>query len=83
MFPNPIKLFWSWLVYRYARLKGFRTLANEGEQVTREAKCLRCPFYEDGICTQCGCLMVAKIPLAQERCPVGIWKRIWEKNAAV
>lgn len=83
MFPNPFKLLWSWLVYRYARLNGFRTLATEHEQVTREWECIRCPFYQDGICGRCGCLTIAKIPLAQEKCPEGNWKRIWEKNAAV
>jgi hypothetical protein len=42
--------------------------------------CSSCPFYENGKCAECGCIMSLKASLIKAKCPRGHWKeKIVEK----
>lgn len=79
MFPNPFKLIGAWLRHAFAKARGFETLAPSCVQQARFDKCSNCPLVsEDGFqCTVCSCLVLAKVSLAQEKCPVGKWSAVW------
>lgn len=64
----------------WASLRGYKTLVSPELQKVRYRRCKRCICYQEGICTQCGCLIEAKILLATEKCPLGKWRRVWVKN---
>lgn len=79
MFPNPFRLFVAWIRHAYAEARGFETIAPSVVQQIRNRTCARCPHSsEDGFqCTKCNCLVLAKVSLAQEKCPVGKWSSVW------
>lgn len=81
-FPNPFRLFWSWVVHTVARARGYEIHADTVTQDLRQHECNRCPFQSaDGWqCNKCGCLLIAKISLALEKCPDKRWGRIWRKR---
>jgi len=82
MFPNPVKLLWSWIVNRYAHVRGFRVITTTAEAEERLAECRACEEYNDGICSACSCLTMAKVILTTEQCPKRKWARIWSKYAS-
>lgn len=45
-------------------------LASDFVQDVRKARCRRCPFYADGQCLKCTCVVELKVMLANERCPL-------------
>tara|TARA_Y100000593_G_scaffold43386_2_gene83001 strand:- start:4823 stop:5980 length:1158 start_codon:yes stop_codon:yes gene_type:complete len=48
-------------------------LAPRKESRRRQAICDGCEFYKNRRCTQCGCVMPAKVRLAHSFCPIGKW----------
>lgn len=62
---------------RWAKLRGYEVLASPAAQERRNSMCASCDFFKDGLCSECGCLTVAKTMLATEKCPVGRWGRVW------
>ena len=80
MFPNPFKLLVSWVLHATADRFGWATTAPRSVMEQREAYCFLCPFYDDGICMKCGCLAFAKQSLALEKCPRGLWDRVFIKK---
>ena len=57
-----------------------KPLVNEAQAAARLAFCVICPNFDAGTlggrCLHCGCLTFAKLRLASERCPLGIWGEI-------
>lgn len=57
-----------------------KPLVNEAQAAARLAFCVICPNFDEGVlggrCLHCGCLTFAKLRLASERCPLGIWGEI-------
>lgn len=43
------------------------------EAAARLAVCTPCPQYNLGRCNVCGCFLVAKVVLKEEKCPIGKW----------
>lgn len=82
VFPNPFTLFASWIVHRWAVFRGFETLAPAEIQIVRQNHCDTCIHVSEGgwMCNLCGCLLVAKRSLAQEKCPIKKWTRVWIKK---
>lgn len=56
-----------------AKVKGESVLLDEESVEKRLATCRACPFYDDGQCRVCTCLVELKAQLATERCPKGKW----------
>jgi hypothetical protein len=46
---------------------------SEERQQARMEICLGCPFYDAGVCIQCGCLLSIKTTIVETTCPVGNW----------
>lgn len=42
----------------------------------RKAICLKCPSFDFGKCTSCGCFLYAKASLVSEKCPLGKWDKV-------
>lgn len=40
----------------------------------RLSTCKQCPFYQNGFCTDCGCLLIAKTKVMEEHCPQNNWE---------
>ena len=37
--------------------------------------CVQCDKFNDlGLCTECGCVMAAKVKIETSSCPLGKWK---------
>ena len=57
-----------------------KPLVNEAQAAARLAFCVICTNFDEGVlggrCLHCGCLTFAKLRLASERCPLGIWGEI-------
>ncbi len=77
MFPNPFRLLVAWIRHEYARVRGFQVIAPGCVQDLRHRECQSCEFFDGFMCTKCSCLVEAKISLAQEKCPIGKWCRVW------
>ena len=83
MIPRAI---WAAILVAWARGRGYRMLANPDEENNRWVHCLTCPHRIPGPeiigdqCGKCGCLLVAKVLLTTERCPIKKWNRIWTKG---
>lgn len=75
--------FKAWLVTKYAKARGFKVLASPKTEAVRFFHCKMCPFFKDGSCTVCGCLIEAKIMLNTEKCPKNFWSRVWERAVTV
>lgn len=75
--------FMAWARNRYARLRGYDTIANSDEQLARNVSCASCPEYEYGSCRICKCITLAKTMLTTEQCPKKRWLRIWRKKVTV
>jgi len=56
-----------------ARFKGESVLLDADTVKKRLEACRACPFYSDGQCQVCTCLVELKAQLATERCPKGKW----------
>lgn len=41
--------------------------------IARVDMCHNCPFYKNGGCTLCGCMVSVKARIKEFRCPVGKW----------
>ena len=54
-------------------------IATDEDIEARNDICLECSFYDatEGQCRACTCLVVIKVMLNSECCPVGKWKRIY------
>lgn len=75
--------FWSWIVYTYAKVRGYERMARVGEQQRRMKICVNCDFFAEGECHLCGCLCQAKVMLTTEKCPAKKWPRIWRKRVTI
>ena len=57
-------------------------VATELQVQTRKSICMGCQFWDaqalkgSGRCRKCGCSTWAKIRLATESCPIGLWKSV-------
>jgi hypothetical protein len=65
---------------KLAKWRGYETIAPAAVQAFRNRTCDRCQYNEEGVCHRCSCLIMAKTMLAQERCPIGLWSRVWIKR---
>lgn len=59
-------------------LKAFKVslsfLADQKIQKERIKTCYGCQEYKHGVCVKCGCIMLVKTRLADEKCPLGKWR---------
>jgi len=53
---------------------------NKLTQLERFTHCISCEFFNGGICSKCGCIMLIKVRLPDSECPIGKWKK---ENAEV
>ncbi len=78
-------IFWNffkaWVRYTVARAFGYEVMATPVVTWHRTRRCERCPFYLDGMCSKCGCLVVSKVLLNTEHCPDGRWTSLWIKKS--
>jgi len=81
MIRMAVHFVWSMLRHQWARLMGYSVFAPVASQAYRNRQCGRCAFNEDGQCTQCKCLILAKTMMALEECPIGLWHRVWIAKA--
>lgn len=72
--------FTAWVRVQWAQSRGYRTIAPGPVQDRREALCATCDFFNEGVCSACGCLVLSKTMLATEKCPKGRWNRVWIKR---
>lgn len=75
--------FMSWLVSKWAKLRGFETLTSLDELDDRFRTCATCEFFENGFCNVCKCLVMSKIMLTTEECPKKKWQRVWRKRVTI
>lgn len=66
--------------HQWAKWMGYEVLASPGVQKWRDRKCDVCPFNEEGQCMKCKCLVLSKIVMALERCPIGQWSPVWYRR---
>lgn len=67
----------SMIRHQLAKLCGYMVIAPTGVQDWRNRKCERCEFNDEGQCTKCKCLILAKCMMALERCPIRKWNPVW------
>ena len=48
---------------------------------SRWAACLACDAHDCGRCTECGCFTGAKVRVASESCPRGVWAAVTVEGA--
>lgn len=46
----------------------------------RQAACTACEHFDFGICRDCGCVLWAKVRIASEDCPRGLWPTVEGKQ---
>lgn len=46
----------------------------------RQAACTACEHFDFGICSDCGCVLWAKVRIASEDCPRGLWPTVEGKQ---
>lgn len=68
------------LRHYYAKLFGYKVLASPLVQYDRLGHCIKCPYYDEGTCNKCGCLVISKSMLNTEQCPIKTWRRVWVKR---
>jgi len=68
------------LRFQWAKWRGYETIAPVGVQEYRNTQCEKCAYDQGGQCALCDCLVLAKTMMAQEKCPVGRWSRVWIKR---
>lgn len=75
-----LNFFKAWLVVQWATWRHYEILSRPSVQESRFQSCVTCPFFDDGQCTVCKCLVEAKVMLNTEKCPRGRWGRRWIKR---
>lgn len=65
---------------QWAKWRGYEVIATAAVQDTRDVRCTVCSFFKDGECTKCGCMVMAKIMLNTEKCPINRWGRVWVRK---
>jgi hypothetical protein len=68
--------------HQWAKWRGYEVLAPFGVQKWRNRKCDVCPFNEEGQCAKCKCLVLSKVVMALEHCPVRQWNAVWIRRRA-
>lgn len=76
-----LNFFAAWARNKWWKLKGWEPLTPVHWLHTRNARCEICVLNQDGVCSACGCLVMAKTLLASEKCPKGFWSRIRIKKS--
>ncbi len=76
-FPNPLALLASWFRHKVADARGYVTIAPGAVQAGRNGHCELCIHSDGFACDVCNCLIIAKVSLAQEKCPIGKWDRVY------
>ena len=79
--PNPIAALMAAAIVIYARLLGYKILADKSERAWRRVGCDGCTYSDGFQCEKCTCIIEAKIALNTESCPMGYWDRVWEKRS--
>jgi hypothetical protein len=67
------------VIATYAKLAGYRLLAEDDVVEARQALCDPCPFRDEDRCSVCTCDIEAKTRLNTEKCPKRKWSRVWTK----
>jgi hypothetical protein len=79
-----IKLTWKFLCamarHQWAKWHGFEILASTGTQSDRFEICAPCDYNDEGQCLKCRCLIISKTVMALEKCPLGLWGRVWVRR---
>lgn len=56
---------------------------DKNTQLERFTHCISCEFFNLGICSKCGCIMLVKVTMPDAECPEGKWGSKKEENAEV
>jgi len=67
----------SFFINQWAKWAGYDPIAPEHVINGRYRMCDNCDFANGGNCEKCGCLLMAKVMLSTEKCPIGKWGRVW------
>jgi Family of unknown function (DUF6171) len=70
----------SYLISQWGKWRGYEVIASPKVMLRRNQICEGCDFWTEGICSRCGCPVIAKTVLSLERCPVNKWGRVWRKK---
>ena len=70
----------SMLRHQWAKQRGYLVLAPNGVMAYRHSHCATCKFNDEGQCSRCDCLILAKTMMALEKCPDGRWSAVWIKK---
>ena len=82
MIAMALKFIRSMARHQWAKWCGYLVIAPPGVQDWRTRKCDRCQFNEEGQCQKCKCLVISKIVMALERCPIRQWNPVWIRRKA-
>jgi hypothetical protein len=66
----------AWLKSRWWKIRGYRATVPAKIANRRFSECEACEHFEDGECLLCGCLAQAKVIMASESCPRGLWPSV-------
>lgn len=77
MIRMALKFVYSMARHQWARWRGYEVIAPQGIQQWRTRKCNLCPFNEEGQCLRCRCLVLSKVMMSLERCPIRLWNPVW------
>lgn len=79
----PLRAFAASIRVTWAKIFGYRVLADFELQEKREVMCVQCPRYlhETHQCGACLCFVDAKTALNTEKCPLDKWSRVWIKKS--
>jgi len=80
MIKITLKFVWAMARHQWAKWRGFVVIAPPGVQAWRNRKCGKCAFNNEGECLRCHCLVLSKVIMALERCPIRLWNPVWIKR---
>lgn len=66
--------------HQWAKWRGYEVIAPVGIQAWRTRKCDVCPHNLEGQCLKCKCLILSKVMMALERCPIRQWNPVWVRK---
>lgn len=49
-------------------------------QLERLTHCVECEFYNEGLCSKCGCFLLFKVKHSDSECPEKKWSKHYTKT---